>query len=75
MTTYLISVVIVPTQKDKLKKMKITNRKQTYTKAHSSNCSTETPRSSVQTHRCSSGCLHLHSAAGSTRPATEMLSF
>lgn len=37
----------------------------TYTRARSNSCSTETLHSSVPTHTCSFGCLHLHSVTGS----------
>ncbi len=47
------------------KRVKMNEKQNTYTRVHNSSCSTETPRSSVPTHRCSSGCSRLHSAGGS----------
>lgn len=40
-------------------------KRETYTRARSSSCSTETRRSSVLTRRCSFGCSRRHSAEGS----------
>lgn len=41
-------------------------KRETYTRARSSSCSTETRHSSVPTRRCSFGCSRRHSAEGST---------